>query len=53
MTIPEIGRTGATLAAKWRRLANNPEEMASKTVGTTWPAPSEAPAVHGKSRNNL
>ena len=53
VTIPEIGRTGATLAAKWRRLANNPEEMASKTVGTTWPAPSEAPAVHGKSRNNL
>ena len=48
-TLPETGRTGAALTTKWRRLANNPEELTSKTVAVTWPAASATPAVNGKS----
>ena len=47
--MPETGRTGAALLTKWRRLANNPEELTSKSGTTTWPTSEPASATHGKS----
>ena len=46
--MPETGRTGAALLTKWRRLANNPEELTSKSGTTTWPTSEPASATHGK-----
>ena len=47
-TIPETGRSGPSVMAKWEKLSNNPEEMREQTGDVTWPEPSQAVTNTGK-----
>ena len=46
--LPETGRTGAALLTKWRKLANNPADLAVKAGPVTWPKTGTPAQVQGK-----
>lgn len=51
--VPETGRTGATLVAKWRKIANNRENLVMKAGPVTWPTTQAAAHTTSGKYNNL